>query len=50
MTPTLRDILPPQMMRERMSRPKWSVPNQCSADAGCMRWTMLWSIGSYREM
>ena len=25
----------PTMIIERMSRPKWSVPNQCAADGGC---------------
>ena len=36
-TPTVSDTRPPQMIREKMSRPRLSVPNQCAELAGHFR-------------
>ena len=36
-TPTVSDTRPPQMTREKMSRPRLSVPNQCAELAEHLR-------------
>jgi hypothetical protein len=33
-------------MRDRMSRPSWSVPNQCSRDGGCRAFAVSLASGS----
>ena len=37
MTPTAIDVTAPRMMRERTSRPYWSVPNGCVGDGPAKR-------------
>src|SRR3546814_2935031 len=44
--PTTREIWPPYRVRLKMSRPNMSVPNQCSADGGCILLSGLISSGS----
>src|SRR5690625_4344291 len=45
--PTEIDKRPPYMIRLYVSRPKWSVPSQCSASGGCRRLRRLCAFGSW---
>src|ERR1039457_158202 len=44
--PTNREILAPQIRRERMSRPSSSVPHQCCAEGVCRRFGRSMCAGS----
>src|SRR6478735_11062814 len=43
--PTMRDIRAPWISRANSSRPRPSVPSQCSAEAGARRSSMSMSVG-----
>ncbi len=45
-TPTCSERRAPYTTRERVSRPRWSVPIQCAALGGCSRSDRLIAAGS----